>query len=92
MSQTEIYNINESWQQDRPKILIVTCSDGRIQASIDEFLHRDLGILNYDRLYLPGGPGALSEETMSCAENVNASSRGDYQWSELKFLLTYHQK
>jgi hypothetical protein len=31
-----------------------------LQEATDEFLTRELGITHYDRLYVPGGPGALS--------------------------------
>lgn len=46
---------------DRPfEALVVSCSDGRFNAQIDEFLHHQLAISCYDRLYLPGGAGALA--------------------------------
>src|SRR5687768_7364119 len=49
-----------SWNPARPRILVVACSDGRLQEATDEFLARHLGIKHYDRLYVPGGAGALS--------------------------------
>lgn len=48
------------WDRTRPRVLVVACSDGRLQEATDEFLTRELGITHYDRLYVPGGPGALS--------------------------------
>jgi hypothetical protein len=39
---------------------VVACSDGRLQEITDEFLRRECGITHYDRLYVPGGAGALS--------------------------------
>jgi hypothetical protein len=39
---------------------VVACSDGRLQEITDEFLLRECGITHYDRLYVPGGAGALS--------------------------------
>ena len=39
---------------------MVACSDGRLQEATDEFLAGALGVVRYDRLYLPGGGGALS--------------------------------
>lgn len=48
------------WNSDRPHILVVACSDGRLQENLDDFLQGHLGISRYDRLYAPGGPGALA--------------------------------
>jgi len=48
------------WRPDRPNTLVVACSDGRLQEATDEFLSHRLGISRYDRLYVPGGGGALS--------------------------------
>ncbi len=48
------------WNAERPRILVAACSDGRLQEATDEFLSRHLGITHYDRLYAPGGAGALS--------------------------------
>jgi hypothetical protein len=49
------------WQPDRPNTLVIACSDGRLQEATDEFLNHHLGISRYDRLYVPGGGGALSQ-------------------------------
>ena len=48
------------WEADRPRILVAACSDGRLQEATDAFLARALGVRQYDRLYLPGGGGALA--------------------------------
>jgi hypothetical protein len=48
------------WDHARPRILVVACSDGRLQEATDEFLNIELGVTHYDRLYIPGGAGALS--------------------------------
>ena len=47
------------WSPDRPNTLVIACSDGRLQEATDEFLSSSLGIKRYDRLYVPGGGGAL---------------------------------
>ena len=47
------------WSPERPLVLVIACSDGRLQTATDEFLSRHLAIVDYDRLYLPGGAGAL---------------------------------
>jgi len=48
------------WTPDRPHTLVVACSDGRLQEQTDEFLHMHLGLAGFDRLYMPGGGGALA--------------------------------
>lgn len=48
------------WNPARPRVLVIACSDGRLQEATDDFLAAHLGIRHYDRLYLPGGAGALS--------------------------------
>ena len=48
------------WDHKRPRLLVVACSDGRLQEATDDFLNGELGITHYDRLYVPGGAGALS--------------------------------
>ncbi|MGQ0539422.1 MAG: hypothetical protein ACT4R6_10775 [Gemmatimonadaceae bacterium] len=48
------------WDPARPHILVIACSDGRLQEPTDEFLTHSLCIRRYDRLYLPGGGGALA--------------------------------
>ncbi|MBS1714378.1 MAG: hypothetical protein JST30_08585 [Armatimonadetes bacterium] len=72
------------WNPERPHVLVVACSDGRLQENLDEFLDDRLQVKRYDRLYLPGGPGALSA---SGAEFV----RSDGHRKELAFLLHAHE-
>ncbi|HLK57299.1 MAG TPA: hypothetical protein VKU00_12075 [Chthonomonadaceae bacterium] len=55
-----VYIGSERWSHTRPEALVIACSDGRLQKSIDEFLEQRLGVVYYDRLYTPGGPGALA--------------------------------
>lgn len=71
------------WQTERPRILIVACSDGRYQQSLDEFLDNHLGITQYDRLYAPGGPGSLASSTLSYF-------RGEQFRQEAAFLVDAH--
>src|SRR5436853_132992 len=49
------------WSEDRPSILVIACSDGRLETQTDRFLKEELGIRGYDRYYIPGGPGALAD-------------------------------
>lgn len=48
------------WSPVRPNVLVIACSDGRLQEATDAFLNRELGIARYDRFYVPGGAGALA--------------------------------
>lgn len=48
------------WKDCQYEALVVACSDGRFNEFIDEFLRDELGISCYDRLYVPGGGGALA--------------------------------
>ncbi len=57
---TQRLELNFHWDESRPRVLVVGCSDGRLQEATDEFLSRALGIRRYDRLYVPGGGGALA--------------------------------
>ncbi len=72
-----------AWQTERPHIMIISCSDGRYQLSLDEFLDKHLGITYYDRLYAPGGPGALASSTLSYF-------RGEQFRQESAFLIDAH--
>jgi len=78
-----IYVAKNPWSADRPKTLVVCCSDGRLQESIDEFLSAYLDIVDYDRIYMPGGPGALSE--VGCQFTRTHQFRND-----LQFLFSAH--
>jgi hypothetical protein len=49
-----------AWTPARPSVLVVACSDGRLQEATDAFLTRHLGVARYDRFYVPGGAGALA--------------------------------
>jgi len=57
---TNIHLTEREWNRQRPQSLVIACSDGRLQEDLDEFLYSDLGITHYDRLYAPGGAGALA--------------------------------
>ena len=52
-------SVSGKWSPARPNVLVVACSDGRIQEATDVFLANELGIVRYDRFYVPGGAGAL---------------------------------
>ena len=76
-------DLGMQWDPERPRILIVACSDGRLQEATDEFLSRALGVRQYDRLYIPGGGGALSA---SGREFIRAGQLR----AECRFLVEAH--
>ncbi len=80
---SNVYRGAGSWNSEPPRTLVVCCSDGRFQQEVDDFLNRHLGIARYDRLYLPGGAGALAA---SGIEFTRAHSLR----RECQFLLTAH--
>ena len=73
-----IFETDRPWNPGRPETLVVACSDGRLQMEIDEFLAARLGISHYDRLYLPGGAGALASSGSDFlrAYDLSAQCRG----------------
>jgi hypothetical protein len=72
------------WEPGRPHILVVACSDGRLQEATDAFLAAALGVRHYDRLYVPGGAGGLSS---SGREFMRAREVR----RECRFLVEAHQ-
>ena len=82
-TEEKVFMTSAKWRQERPHILVVACSDGRYQEALDEFLLNHLGIEDYDRLYAPGGPGALVSSAIS-------HFRGVQFQDEAKFLLDAH--
>ncbi len=83
MQPTIEYISQARYRVDRPHTLVVACSDGRLQMPIDEFLGHSMGIHEYDRLFLPGGPGAL-------ASSGSEFSRSERHMREFAFLLEAH--
>lgn len=79
-----VYRSSTTWEAGRPHVLVAACSDGRLQEAVDEFLSEHLGIVAYDRLYLPGGPGALSTSGVEYM-------RSHTQKQELQFLVEVHE-
>src|SRR5437763_4216859 len=80
---SEIYTAAPPWDNARPRVLVVACSDGRMQEAVDEFLQHHFGLRRYDRLYVAGGAGALAP---SGVDFLRASRFR----RECAFLLTAH--
>ena len=78
------FTAESRWNRTRPGTLVVACSDGRLQENVDDFLQRSLGVTHYDRLYAPGGAGAL---TRSGSDFIRA---GFYR-RECSDLIRLHQ-
>ena len=79
-----IHLTRRDWNRQRPESLVVACSDGRLQENLDDFLHLGLGITHYDRLYAPGGAGALASRSGS-----ELLRPGQFQ-RDCQFLLRSH--
>lgn len=71
------------WQADLPEALVVACSDGRLQRQLDAFLTSQLGLREYDRVYMPGGPGALASSGFEYL-------RADHYRRDCVFLIEAH--
>ncbi len=71
------------WTPVRPNVLVVACSDGRLQEATDTFLDREFKIKRYDRFYVPGGGGALAP---TGADPVRAQQ----MCAECKYLVDLH--
>ncbi len=79
----DAYLTQMDWNGQKPTALVVACSDGRLQENLDDFLHLGLGIRRYDRLYVPGGGGALASSGVELI-------RPDQLRDECRFLIAAH--
>ena len=79
----EVFQTPQQWSAQLPTTLVIACSDGRFQEEVDEFLRLHLAIDHYDRLFVPGGAGAL---VTSGAEFI----RADRIRGECRFLIEAH--
>lgn len=79
-----VYVSERRWREERPHVLVIACSDGRLQDATDDFVHNHLNIVDYDRLYAPGGPGALASGGFEFL-------RADTFRRECAFLVKAHQ-
>jgi hypothetical protein len=71
------------WSPERPHTLVVACSDGRLQEATDAFLHGPLGLVQFDRFYMPGGGGAL-------AASGRDFIRAEHLRRECQYLVELH--
>jgi hypothetical protein len=79
-----MHQAERRWESAAPTTLVIACSDGRFQEQVDAFLRDELGISQYDRFYVPGGPGALA------FSGVDFTRAHDFR-SECGFLIKAHR-
>jgi hypothetical protein len=84
MPHREFFATSNPWNSNRPHVLVMACSDGRLQEPLDEFLNTALGISYYDRVLLPGGPGALAPSGTEFMRTARMTE-------EVRFLIDAHQ-
>ena len=75
--------VSGTWSPARPNVLVVACSDGRLQEATDVFLANHLGVVRYDRFYVPGGAGALVASGYDFA-------RAQQMRRECRYLIKLH--
>lgn len=75
--------VSGQWSSARPNVLVVACSDGRLQEATDVFLANELGVVRYDRFYVPGGAGALVASGYDFA-------RAQQMRRECRYLIDLH--
>jgi hypothetical protein len=75
--------VSGKWSAARPNVLVVACSDGRLQEATDVFLANQLAIVRYDRFYVPGGAGALVASGYDFA-------RAQQMRRECRYLIQLH--
>src|SRR5947207_11048143 len=51
-----VFTSSAPFEAERVGAVAIYCSDGRYGDAVDEFLHDSLGLPNYDRLAIAGGP------------------------------------
>ena len=80
----DTFRIDEIWRPERADTLVVGCSDGQLQEETDLFVRDHLGVTRYDRLYIPGGAGAL------CPSGAEFT-RAHQVRRECTFLISAHE-
>jgi hypothetical protein len=78
-----LYDSPYPYEKSRIQAAALYCSDGRVGAHFDDFLHNGLSLPRYDRVSLPGGPACLAGHPQAHLEEQGVVD-------ELKFLLEVH--
>jgi hypothetical protein len=72
------------WRPDNPRTLVVACADGRFTQPVMAFAQRHLRLDDFDCLFIPGGPGSLSDDG---AQFLRAAQMR----REVRFLMDLHE-
>ncbi len=79
------YQLSSTPHRASTDVLVVHCSDHRIQAGLHEFLNQSLNLDgNYDLLVIPGGPQCLT-----LVEYLPKFSWAGWRW--FRFLVEAHE-
>lgn len=79
------YQLSAHLHEAATDVLVVHCSDHRIQTGLQEFLNRALNLDgNYDLLVIPGGPQCLT-----LVEYLPKFSWASWRW--FRFLVEAHE-
>ena len=78
-----VYRSDAPYEAERIGAAAVYCSDGRLGAQFDDFLHNALLLPRYDRLAVPGGAACLSGHFDTWREEEAAIN-------QLRFLVECH--
>lgn len=71
------------WFPGHAKMLVVACADGRFTGYVEAFVHNDLGVDEFDCLFVPGGPGSMSDAG-------GQFTRAEQMRREVRFLMDRH--
>ncbi|NOT01756.1 MAG: hypothetical protein HOP29_14130 [Phycisphaerales bacterium] len=77
------YDSPVRYEKARIHAAALYCSDGRVGAHFDDFLHNGLSLPRYDRVSLPGGPACLAGHPQAHLEEQGVID-------ELGFLVEVH--
>ena len=78
------YVAETPFARNRVGALAIYCSDGRYNEPFDEFIGKKLGLPNYDRMSIPGGPAWLIYDSRRLQE-------ASVSRSHIEFLVEHHQ-
>jgi hypothetical protein len=79
-----LFTSGHAFEPERVHAVAIYCSDGRYGDHVDEFLHQHLGLPNYDRLAVPGGPAWLGLRSTASLTQYGLIRE------QLDFLVRFH--
>ena len=81
---SHVFESAAHFEPEHARTLVLCCSDGRFREAVDDFLHEHLGLTRYDRLVMPGGPGAI-------AGGAGLWRQEEGVLEDIRFLMQAHQ-